>query len=42
MKAFLMHPATLFLGGVLVGHVFTNYIKKIPVVNKLPQPLAPV
>lgn len=42
MKAFITHPATLFVGGVLVGYVFQNYLKKVPLVNKLPTPLPPV
>lgn len=41
MKSFLTHPATVFVGGVLVGYVLSNYIAKIPVVNKLPRPLPP-
>lgn len=41
MKAFLTHPATVFVGGVLVGHMLTKFIAKIPLVNRLPQPLPP-
>lgn len=32
------HMLVVFAIGVLVGYVAQNYIRKIPVVNKLPTP----
>lgn len=31
------HVTLALLAGVLIGYMTTNYIKKVPVVNKLPQ-----
>jgi hypothetical protein len=33
----LRHPLVVFGLGVVVGHVFTSQVGRIPVVNKIPQ-----
>lgn len=34
---FLRHPIVIFGLGMIVGHVFTNQVGRIPGVSKIPQ-----